>query len=183
MRDRLKLPYMMRTIAQGGRLLLGVGIWVLLASPASTAQPRQAPRVAPRCDLEKLNFAYLALLNQERHKVNAAAPTAYFDKILLVGTVGHNDKMQVLDSLFHDTGNPIAELVGTLLDDDPVAPDKLARLIFKRLHSSIQGHCEIQESGERTFIAVAASRGFYTVRLARVPGGGVSKSPRPRRSR
>lgn len=94
--------------------------------------------------------------------MNAVAPTAYFDRVLLVGTIQHNDKMQVLDSLFHDTANPIAELVGTLLDDDPVTPDKLARLIYRRLNASRQGHREIQESAERTFISVAATAGYYT---------------------
>lgn len=181
MRDRLKLPYMMCTVAQGGRLLLGVSIWVLLSSLASTAQPRQAPRVAPRCDLYNLNIRYLEIINLERRKVNATAPTAYFDKILLAGTIRHNEEMQVLDSLFHDTANPIAELVGTLLDDDPVTPDKLARLIFRRLQAS-EGHCEIQESAERTFISVAATAGYYTVRLARAPGGGASQRPRTNRS-
>ena len=182
MRARLEVPYMMCTVAQGGRLLLGVSIWVLLSSLASTAQPRQAPRTAPRCDLFVLNAEYLATLNVERRKVNAAAPTAYFDKVLLVGTIRHNDRMQTLDSLFHDTDSPIAELVGTLLDDDPVAPDKLARLIFRRLQAS-EGHCVIQESAERTFISVAATTGYYTVRLGRVPGGGASQRPRPYRSR
>ena len=165
-------------------LLLAVSalvVWLLFASLTSTAQPRQAPRVVPRRDLEALNLAYVALLNKERHKVNAAAPTIYFDKVLLVGTIRHNDKMQVLDSLFHDTANPIAELVGTLLDDDPVTPDKLARLIFRRLQAS-EGHCEIQESAERTFISVAATAGYYTVRLARAPGGGASQRPRTNRS-
>ena len=172
---------MMRTGAQEGRLLLGVGMWVLLASLASTAQPRQAPRVTPRCDLYALNICYVAILNLERRKVDAAAPTAHFDKVLLIGTVQHNEKMQVLDSLFHDTDNPIAELVGTLLDGDPVAPDKLARMIFRRLQAS-EGHCEIQESAERTFISVAATAGYYTVRLARAPGGGASQRPRTNRS-
>ena len=176
------LPHTSLAVAHGRRLLLGVGMWVLVASLASIAQPRQAPRVAPRYDLYALNTCYLEILNLERRKVNAVAPTAYFDRVLLVGTIQHNDKMQVLDSLFHDTANPIAELVGTLLDDDPVTPDKLARLIFRRLQAS-ESHCEIQESAERPFISLAASQGFYTLRLARVPGGGQSQRPRPHRSR
>ena len=171
----------MCTVAQGGRLLLSLWVCLLLASLASAAQPRQAPRVPPRCDLETLNVFYVALLNQERRKVNAVAPTAHFDKVLLIGTVQHNEKMQVLDSLFHDTANPIAELVGTLLEDDPVAPDKLARLIWRRLNASRQGHREIQASAERLFISVAATAGYYTIRLARVPGGTIQR-PHPHRS-
>ena len=159
------------------RATLGAGLFLLLAF---TSAPTP---VVPRCDLQRLNDAYLTLLNVERRKVNAAAPTAYFDKVLLVGTIRHNDRMQTLDSLFHDTDSPVAELVGTLLDGDPIAPDKLARLIFRRLKAS-EGHRVIQESPERTFISLAVSQDFYTVRLARVPGGcGQSQRPRPHRSR
>ena len=182
MRDRFMMPCTTRPISQGWCLFLGGMLLAVLASLASTAQPRQAPRTAPRCDLFVLNAKYLAILNVERRKVNAAAPIACFDKVLMVGTIQHNEKMQVLDSLFHDTNSPVAELVGTLLDGDPIAPDKLARLIFRRLKAS-EGHCIIQESAERTFISLAASKGFYTVRLARVPGGGLSQRPRPHRSR
>lgn len=155
----------------------------MLSSLESTAQPRQVPHVEPRCDLVALNVAYVKKINEERRKVDPTAPTATFDKVLLVGTVLHTKRMAVLDSLFHDADNHVAELVGTLVDGDPVDPGKLARHIFAKLQASKAGHCEIQESGERSFISVAASKGFYTVRLARVPGGGVSQQSRAHPSR
>ncbi len=145
------------------RLLLGVSGWALLSSAMSD----QAPRAAPRCDLESLNYYYIKILNQERHKVNATAPIAHFDRELLVGTIRHNERVQRLDSLFHDPDNRTAELAGTLLDDAPTEPAKLARYVFERLKASLR-HCEIQGNADYTFISVSASENYYIVRLSSI---------------
>ena len=168
------LLYWARTVAQAGRLILSVVVWILFASLGSIAQPHQAQQVAPRCDLVALNHAYVAVLNQERHKADATAPVVHFDQVLLRGTVLHNERMERLDSLFHAYPLPCAELAGTLLENDPTEPARLARFIFERLKAS-PPHNVIQKDAERVFVSVSATQKFYCVRLSRTPS---TASPR-----
>jgi hypothetical protein len=167
-RNRLIQTHVTHSVVQTGQLLLSLMVCLMLSSLTSTAQPRQAPQVAPRCDLLSLNHAYISILNEERHRVDATAPTARFDRALLPGTVLHNELMERLDSLFHSLPLPAAELAGTLLDGDPTEPNRLARLIFERLKAS-PPHCVIQEDAERTFISISATKNFYCIRLSRIP--------------
>ena len=138
-----------------------------LGATRDPTQPRQAPRVALRCNLNELNAAYIAILTYERRVITVQAPGVRFDKGQLKGTVLHNQFLESKDTLFHALG-PFAELAGTFIDDDPHESQKVARLIFERLKSS-PPHKVIQDDPGLVWVSVSATKSCYVVRLSRSP--------------
>ena len=147
----------------------GFGL-LLVASTAvhgwSTLGATPTP-VAPRCDLQQLNDAYIRRVTSERQRVDPGAPPAHFDRNLLAGTVAFSQLLERNDTLYHDNTR-YAELVGTFLDADPTTPAQVAQLVYERLRASAY-HCEIQADAGLTGICLSATRRSYVLRLSRAP--------------
>lgn len=141
----------------------------LVAFQVAWAQVKPAaPAFVPACDLQELNREYVTALNHVRHQLDPNAPLVRFDPALFVLTVLHTAKMEQADSLYHASPPAIrysAELIGTKHSIQTQDAKKLAEFVLTSLQNS-EPHCKFQSNTKFIYIAVAASKRHYTVRLS-----------------
>ena len=145
------------------RLLLTLLGWGILH--AAQAQVKPAPvAFAPACDLQALNRTYVASLNRLRHQLDPHAPAVVFDPALFAGAVLQAAKMEAADSLFHARPLRSAELVGTKRSVQTQDVKELVRFIQTQAQNS-ERHCLIQSDLKNVYVAVAANKNFFVVKL------------------
>jgi hypothetical protein len=150
------------------RLLLFLVGWGVLQAAHAQVKPAKSVFV-PACNLQELNQAYVASLNRLRHQLDPHAPVVVFDPALFVGAVLHAARMEQADSLFHASPPALrsAELIGTKRSIQTTDIKELVRFIQTQLQNS-ERHCAIQSDPMYVYVAVAASKNFYIVRLSHV---------------
>lgn len=143
------------------RLLLTLLGWYALH--AAQAQVKPLPFV-PACDLQALNRTYVASLNRLRHQLDPHAPAVVFDPALLAGAVLQAAKMEAADSLFHASPLHSSELIGTKRSVQIQDVKELVRFIQTQAQNS-ERHCLIHSDLKNVYVAVAANKDFYVVKL------------------
>lgn len=124
------------------------------------------PAFVPPCDLAALNKEYIVRLNRLRRQLNPTAPLVQFDPNLFVGCVLHVAKMEAKDSLVHAYSiKNLAELIGAKKYQQTGDAGHIAQFAISQFEGS-ERHCQIQESVNYVRVAIAASKGYYIVRLA-----------------
>ena len=155
---------MMTQLTRPFLLLIG-----LVAFPVAQAQVKPTPPAfVPACDLQDLKREYVTALNYVRHQLDPHAPMVRFDPALFVLTVLHAAEMERADSLYHASVPSLryaAELIGTKHLVQTQDAKKLANFMLVSLQNS-EPHCEFQSNIKLIYVAVAATRGYYAVRLS-----------------
>jgi hypothetical protein len=136
---------------------------------AAQAQVKLAPPAfVPACDLQALNREYINSLNRLRQQLYPQAPLVVFDPALFAGAVLQAAKMEAVDSLFHASPVRNAELIGTKRSVQTHDVQELVRFIQTQLQNS-ERHCLIQSDPHYVYVAVAANKNFYVVKLSDKP--------------
>lgn len=149
------------------RLLLTLLGWGILH--AAQAQVKPAPvAFTPACDLQALNRTYVASLNRLRHQLDPQAPLVVFDPALFTGAVLQAVKMEAADSLFHASSLRSAELIGAKRSIQTHDVQELVKFMQTQFQNS-ERHCLIQSDPKNVFIAVAANKNFYVLKLSDKP--------------
>lgn len=157
----------MKMSAAPSRIWLSLVGWSLLR--VAQAQVKPAPvAFVPACDLQALNRAYVASLNRLRQQLDPQAPLVVFDPALLTGAVLQAAKMEAVDSLFHASPLRSAELIGTKRSVQTHEVQELVKFIQTQLQNS-ERHCLIQSDPQYVYVAVAANKNFYVVKLSDKP--------------
>lgn len=120
--------------------------------------------------MPSLNREYVTELNRQRHLTSLSTSLVQFDQRLLFGTVLHNQRMERLDSIFHDERTFHAELIGTISQVQPYQnqPQQLAHYIWSRFQAS-PAHAAIQADTGLRYVSVSCSQRYFIVRLSKHP--------------
>jgi hypothetical protein len=140
-------------------------------SDSADAGKTCAPTFVPACDFQELNREYVTALNHVRYQLDPNAPAVRFDLALFVLTALHSAKMEQADSLFHASVPGLrnaAELIGTKRSFQAHDAKRLVKFMLTSLQNS-EPHCEFQSNTKFIYLACAASKYCYTVRLSDTP--------------
>ncbi|WBO86403.1 hypothetical protein [Hymenobacter yonginensis] len=148
--------------------LLLIGI-LLFAVDAYSQRP--SPAFKPACDLKRLNEEYAKLLYEKRRVTNPKVQPVVLDVAMLLDATLHNKAMDERDKLYHSDQAQSIELIGmsTELINLQRDPKRIAMYIWSMFNSSVKGHCEAQEDGERYRVAISCSQKYFVVRMQPIP--------------
>ena len=153
------------------RLFYLLTLMTVVIAQVAQAQVRPTTKVfIPACNQRDLNRAYIAALNNLRHKLDPHASLVQFDSGLYVGAVLHAATLTKADSLFHSLPPALrsAELCGYVGNSVGHNPVKIAKHLLEQFENS-ERHCLLQSSTTHIYIAIAAGERYAVVKLAEEP--------------